>query len=298
MWRITVFTGDRPGAVEAFVEGLRELNYIQGKDFVLDVRHYTGSDQLKAAASEVARLSPDVIVVGGAIPAKAVDAITKTVPIVMAASSDAVAQGVIASLARPGGNITGFTDLAVDLTVKRIELLKEAAPRASRMAVLGCPAYVEGGTSKASGEWAKAQSAAQARGLTVVPAFIQKADELAAAFTGAMQQKVDAALVLECGIMPRADRVTSMINGARMPAIYPSSRYAESGGLMAYGPNTIEQYRRTAIFVDKILKGAKPADLPVEQPAKFLFTINLKTARLLGLTIPPPLLLRADEVIQ
>jgi putative ABC transport system substrate-binding protein len=297
VWRIAVLTGDRPGAVEALVDGLRELNYVEGQNFVLEIRHYTGNEQLPAVASEVVQLNPDVIVVGGAAPAKALNAKTKTVPIVMAASSDAIAQGVIASLARPGGNITGFTDMDSDLTAKRVELLKQAAPQAGHIAVIGCPDYVAA-ESYGKGAWSKLQSMAQRAGLTLVPAFVRNADELPGAFASATRQKIDAVLVLECGIMPRADRVTSLVNGSRVPAMYPSPRYTEAGGLMAYGPDTLEQYRRAATFVDKILKGAKPADLPVEQPAKFVLVINLKTAKALGLTMSQALLLRADKVIE
>jgi putative ABC transport system substrate-binding protein len=297
VWRIAVLTGDRPGAAEALVEGLRQLNYVEGQNYVLEIRHYVGYEQLTLAASEVVRLNPDVIVVGGALPAKAVSAATKNIPIVMAASGDAVAQGVIASLARPGGNITGFTDLSFELSGKRVELLKAAAPQASRVAVLGCPQYTAAG-SLINGEWSRVQPVAKQAGLTLVPVFIRKAEELPEAFAAAMRQKIDAVLVLECVLMPRAERVTSLINASRIPAVYPSPRYAAGGGLMAYGPDTLEQYRRSATFVDKILKGTKPADLPVEQPAKFVFVINLKTAKEQGFTVPQALLLRADEVIQ
>jgi len=295
VWRIAVLIGDRPGAVEALVAGLRELNYVEGKNIVFETRRYANQEQLEIVAAEVVRLKPDVIVVAGAVPARALSRLTRTIPIVMAASSDPIAQGVITSLARPGGNITGFTDMAEDLTAKRIEFVKQAAPEASRVAVLGCPEFIG---VNSGGEWGMAQSVRERAGLTFVPAFIRKSDELAAAFANAMRQKVDAVLVLECAIMPKADVVTRLVNESRIPAIYPALRYAEAGGLMSYGPDTIDQYRRCAVFVDKILKGAKPADIPVEQPSKFLFVVNLKTARSIGLTVPQKLILRADRIIE
>jgi len=296
MWRIAVLTGDRPGAVDALVAGLRDLKYVEGKNIVVETRHYANLEQVQAVAFEVVRSNPDVIVVGGAAPANALTKLTKSIPIVMAASTDAIAQGVIESLARPGGNVTGFTDMARDLTAKRIEFLKEAAPQASRVAVLGCPEFIAAKSSD-RGDWG-VQSVGQTTGLTFVPFFIRKSDEFVAAFANAMRQKVDAVLVLECGIMPKAETVTGLINESRVPAMYPATRYAEAGGLMTYGPDTIDQYRRAAVFVDKILRGAKPADIPVEQPSKFLLIVNLKTARSIGLTVPQKLLVRADRVIE
>jgi putative ABC transport system substrate-binding protein len=298
VWRVAILMTDRPGAVEAFVEGLRELNYVEGRNLILEIRQFTRQAQLPAIASELVRLNPDVIVVGAGTAAIAMKAVTGIIPIVMAASTDAVAQGLITSLARPGGNVTGFTDMAPDLTAKRFEFLKEVAPHASRIAVLGCVGPAGGAEAQGKGEWSRVQPVAQRAGLTLVPVLIRNADELPGAFESAMRQKIDAVLVLECSVMPRSERVTDLVNGSHIPAMYPSPRYAQGGGLMAYGPDTIEQYRRTAAFVDKILKGAKPADLPVEQPVKFEFVINLKTAKVLGLTIPQTLLLRADRVIE
>jgi putative ABC transport system substrate-binding protein len=286
-WRIAVVTGDRPGAVEAFVAGLRDLNYVEGRDFVIEARRYTShAEQLHGIAAELAQIKPDVIVVGGALPAKAITAANKATPIVMAVSSDAIAQGVIATLARPGGNVTGFTNMTRDLTTKRVELLKEAAPQASRIAVLGCgldPGNV--------------QPVGQQAGVTLVPAIIREADELRSAFANAMRQRIDAVLVLECGIFPHAAVVTGLVNESRLPAMYPTPRYAEAGGLMAYGPDTIDQFRRSAGFVDKILRGAKRADIPVEQPTKLHLVINRKAAKSTGLSLPQTLLVRADRVI-
>jgi putative ABC transport system substrate-binding protein len=249
---------------------------------------------MPALAAELVRLNPDVIVAGAGRAALALKAVTKTIPIVMANSADAIAQGLVASLARPGGNVTGFTILSPELAAKRLEILAEAAPRAVRIGVMGCPDA--GPTGKK--EWLQVRSAGERMGLHLVPIVIRQPDELAEAFENALRQRIEAVLVLDCGNLPRGEYVTGLVNNARIPAMYPFPRYAQASGLMSYGPNTTENYRSAAIFVDKILKGTKPAELPVEQPRKFELIINLKRAKLLGFTIPRSLLVRADQVIE
>jgi len=295
VWRMGVLTGDRPGSVEALIAALRELNYVEGRNLVVERRRFTHEDELRKYATELVALKPDVIVVGHGSAALVMKSITTTVPVVMASSNDALAQGIVTSLARPGGNITGLTNMAPDAVAKRLEILKEAVPGASRIAVLGCRRDPETG---ARGEWEAMRAAAQARGLAIVPIFAQQPNDLAGTFDAALRQKFDAVLVLECSLYPRPEVLAAVVSKARVPAMYPSPRWAQGGGLMAYGPNGLEQYRRAAAFVDKIFRGAKPGDLPIEQPTKFEFVINLKTARAQGLTIPKSLLVRADSVIE
>jgi putative ABC transport system substrate-binding protein len=295
VWRIgLLMLGDRPGAMKALVEGLRELNYVEGRNLILEHRRAARNDQLPTLATELVRFNPHVIVAGSGRAASALKAATKTVPIVMASSGDAIAQGLVASLARPGGNVTGFTNISTELAAKRLEILKEGAPRAVRIGVVGC--QEESPVSKR--QWSEVQPAAQRLGLRLVPIFVRQPEELSGAFERAMRQKIEAVLVFDCTILPRVEDVTGLVNRSRVPAMYPVPRYVQVGGLMSYGPDPTDQYRRAAVFVDKILKGAKPADLPVEQPTKFELVINLKTAKALGLTIPPSVLVRADHVIE
>lgn len=294
VWRIGVLMPERPGALEALVEGLRELNYVEGRNLILEHRVFTRNDQMPILATELVRLNPHVIVAGAGRAALALKAVTNTVPIVMANSADAVAQGLVAGLARPGGNVTGFTIMSPELAAKRLEILTEAVPRAVRIGVLGC--QDESPVSK--GQWSEVQSAGQRMGLHLVSVFVRQPEELPRAFESAMRQKIEAVLVFDCGSLPQAEHLTGLMNKSRVPAMYPFPRYVQAGGLMAYGPDTIENYRRAAIFVDRIVKGTKPAELPVEQPTKFEFVVNLKTAESLGLRIPQAVLIRADEVIQ
>ncbi len=295
VWRIGVLMpAERPGTLEALFEGLRELDYVESRNLILEHRRFTRRDEMPALATELVRLNPHVIVAGAGRAALALKAVTKTVPIVMANSSDAIAQGLVASLARPGGNVTGFTIMSPELTAKRLEILREVAPQAVRVGVLGCQS--EDPASK--GQWSEAQSAGQRVGLHLVPIFVRQPEELSSAFVGAMRRKIEAVLVFDCGSLPQAEHVTGLVNKSRVPAVYPFPRYVHAGGLMSYGPDTVENYRRAAIFVDKILKGAKPAELPVEQPKKFELVINRKTAKALGLTIPQSLLVRVDQVVE
>jgi putative ABC transport system substrate-binding protein len=218
---------------------------------------------------------------------------TTSIPIVMTVSGDPVGTGLIASLARPGGNLTGLTNISPALAGKRLQLLREALPRLSRLAVLGPrpPLNVS--------DWSELTAATDALGVKLHRLELNAPDEFERAFEAASASRVDALLVLPSPLTnANAKRLVRFAAGRRLPGMYPLSRYAEVGGLMAYGPNIPDLYRRAAVYVDKILKGAKPADLPVEQPTKFEFVINLKTAKALGLTIPPPLLARADQIIE
>lgn len=285
---------ERPGALEALREGLRGAGYVQNQNLVLEHRRFSRNDQMPALAAELVRLKPDVIVAGAGRAVRVLQAVTKTIPIVMANSSDAIAQGLVASLARPGGNVTGLTIMSPELAAKRLEILVEIVPSAVRIGVLACP-----DTSPDSRtQWLEVQSAGQRMGRHLVPIFIRQPEELVPAFEMARRQGIDAVLTLDCGNLPPAQVVTGLMNRSRVPAMYPFPRYAEAGGLIAYGPDTIENYRRAAIFVDRILKGAHPADLPVEQPTAFELVVNGKTAKALGVTIPRALLLRANQIIQ
>ena len=294
VWRIGALIPEHSSTMEEVLEGLRNLNYVEGRNFILEQRRYTRSDQLPALAAELVQRNPNVIVAGTGRAGLALKEATKTVPIVVASSGDAVAQGLVASLARPGGNVTGSTSISPVLVSKRLELLREAAPRATRIATMGCSQ--EGGQSKR--EWSEVEAAAQSMSLHLAPIYVRQPEELSGGLERAMREKIDSVLVLDCGNLPPPARVTELVNAARVPALYPYLWYVQAGGLMSYGPNSAEMHRRAAIFVDKILKGAKPADLPVEQPTKFDLIINLKTAKALGLTIPQSLLMRADEVIE
>jgi len=282
--------------LDAFRAGLRELGYVEGRNVILEIRYADGrSDRLGGLAAELIRLNPDVIVVQSGIASLAVRNKTKTIPIVMASSGDAVRQGLVKSLARPGGNVTGLTLLSPELSQKRLEVLREMLPSLSRVGVLWC-----GGTNVIpEGEWAETRVASDVLKLRLVSLEAPSVRDLPGAFDLAMRQRVDAILMFDCSnLHPSAARITELAMKYRLPALYPFSYYPEAGGLMSYGPSVKEAAHRAAGYVDKILKGAKPADLPVEQPTKFELVINLKTAKALKLKIPQPLLVRADQVIE
>ena len=294
MWRIGVLMPERPGAFEEIVGGLRDLQYIEGRNTIFEVRRAKRSEQFPALAADLVRSHPDVVVAVSGTAALALRTATKTIPIVMATSGDAVSQGLVASLARPGGNVTGFTVISPDLVAKRLQILKEAVPRAKRIGVLGCPREGEAVNTR---QWAEVQRAAKAMQVQLVQIFIRRIEELPASFARAAKQGIDAVLVFDCSVLNPPESVTGLLNDARVPAIYAGPRFVQVGGLMSYGANSIELYRRSATFVDKILKGAKPADLPVEQPTRFELTINRKTAASLGVSIPPALQVRVDLMI-
>ena len=280
---------------EAFRQGLRDLGYVPGKDIVIEERYSVGGlDGLSAPAAELVRLKVEVIVTAGPGATRSAKAATTTVPIVMAQDSDPVGNGFVASLARPGRNITGLSGLYTEINGKRLELLKELVPRLSRVAVLGTSS--EPGNARALRE---TERAAEALEVQLQYLDVRGPKDIEAALRAASLGRADAVLALFSPvlILHRAQFAALAIK-SRLPVMYPQNEAVEAGLLMSFGVNTTDLFRRAATYVDKILKGAKPADLPVEQPTKFALVINLKTAKAIGLTIPPSVLARADEVIE
>jgi len=281
--------------VEGFRRGMRDLGYIEGKDFIIESRwDQERYDRLQDLATELARLPVDIMVSSNTAALLAIKRATTTIPVVMLGQGDPVGMGLVDNLAHPGGNFTGLSNISPELGGKRLELLKEIVPGLSRVAVLANSANPV--IAVAVGE---TEAAARLMGLAVQAVDVRTPDEVQGAFA-AMRRGRAQALVLTADSLHFSlrRRVIDLAAKARLPAVYAYREFVEAGGLIAYGPNFIDLYRRAAIYVDKILKGAKPGDLPVEQPTKFEGVINLKTAKALGLTIPPSLLLRADQVIE
>jgi putative ABC transport system substrate-binding protein len=285
-----------PHLPEAFRQGLRDLGYVEGRNVVIEYRDAEGKlERLPALAAELVALKVDVIVASAYPGTLAAKNATNTIPIIMVAVADPVRMGLIASLVRPGGNITGLTLLAgTEIVGKHLELLKEAVPNLSRVAVLWNPANPMHVLRLREVEVAGRSLRVQ---LQILKA--QGPEEFDSAFAAMTRERAGALYVVGDPMLSRhRRRLAELAAKSRLPAVYELKDHAEAGGLMAYGPSLLDMYRRAATYVDKILKGAKPADLPVEQPTKFELVINLKTAKALGLTIPPSLLRRADEVIQ
>jgi putative ABC transport system substrate-binding protein len=280
---------------EGFSQGLRELGYVESQNILIEVRYYGDrTERLPALAAELVRLNVDVIVAGGPPAPEAAQRATSTIPIVMVFHPDPVGSGLVVSLARPGGNVTGLSSLSPELIGKRVQLLKEAVPGISRVAVLSNPTVPSHALDLREAEVAARSLKVQ---LQVLEA--QAPSDFASAFSAMTKDRAGALIALGGSIFyGHRTRIVELAAQSRLPAMYTVKEYAEAGGLMAYGPNFRENWRRAATYVDKILKGAKPADLPVEQPTKFELVINLKTAKALGLTIPQSLLGRADEIIQ
>ncbi len=282
---------------EAFRHGLRALGYVEGQNLALTWRFAEGRlERLPALAAELVRLPVDVLVVSGGDPViRAAQQATQTIPIVVAGVSDPVSKGFVASLAHPGGNLTGLDTFSVELAGKRLELLKEQVPTLTRLAILANPAH--SGTARHLQE---AQASAHALGVQPHLVEVRSPDAFEPALAALTSAGVDALLVLTDPLTfePHISAIVALAQRSRLPAMYPWRAYVEAGGLMAYGASLPDIHRRAASYVDKILKGAKPADLPVEQPREFDFVINLKTARELGLTIPQQVLIQATEVIQ
>ena len=281
--------------IEAFRQGLRDLGYLEGKNIVIEWRSAEGKlDRLPALAAELVRLKVDVIVTTGPAPTRPAKEATSTIPIVMAFDNDPVGNGFVASLARPGGNITGLSTLAPEISGKQLEVLKEIVPRLSRVAVLG--SSTTPGNAQSLKE---TELAAGAFGVKVQYLDVRDPKDIDTAFRATGKGRADAILVLTSPIFnPYRTEIADLAVKNRLPAIYSTPEFVEDGGLMTYGVSLTDLYRRAATYVDKILKGAKPADLPVEQPKKFEFIINLKAAKQIGLTIPPNVLVRADRVIR
>ncbi len=274
----------------AFQQGLRELGYLEGKNIVIEQR-YAKRHQRPALAAELVRLKVDIIVSGGG-GARAAKEATSTIPIVMTYSADPVQRGLVASLAHPGGNVTGLSDFHGDLVTKRIELLKEVVPSASRVAVLFN--LNSSGSRRMLKDF---QAVAPALGMTVLPLEVKGADDFDRVFATMRKERLGG-LLQGTGLGRYRRRIVDLAEKSRLPAIYTQGRWVAAGGLMSYGASWPDLFRRAATYVDKILKGANPADLPVEQPIKFDLTINLKTAKALGITIPPEVLYRATKVIK
>jgi len=289
------FPSTSPARREAFRQGLRELGYVEGKNIVIEQRYADGKfDRLPALAAELVRLKVDIIVTAGPQSTRPAKQATSTIPIVMAMDPDPVGNGFVASLARPGGNITGLSSLAPEISGKQLELLKEIVPRLSRVAVFGTS--INSGNAQTLRE---VELTAKAFGVKLQYLDVLSPKDIETAFRVASKGRADAVLMLPGSVLVlQRAQLADLAAKNRLPAIYPQPDYTEAGGLVYYGANTADLFRRAATYVDKILKGAKPADLPVEQPTKFEFIINLKAAKQIGLTIPPNVLARADKVIK
>jgi putative ABC transport system substrate-binding protein len=298
--RIGYLTGATPvgqaARVEAFRQGLRELGYVEGKNIVVEYRYAEEKlDRLPALAAELVRLKVDVIVTGGSGNTRAVKEATNTIPIVMAQDSDPVANRFVASLARPGGNITGLATLAPEIGGKQLEILTEIVPKLSRVAVLGTLLTSPGNVQQRR----EIELAAGAFKIQLQFLDVAGPKDIETAFRAASKGRADAVLVLRGSVLgAQGKHISEFAVKGGLPAIYGTRQSVEAGGLMSYGVNFTDLERCAATYVDKILKGAKPADLPVEQPKKFEFIINLKAAKQIGLTIPPNVLVRADKVIK
>ena len=281
--------------IEAFRQGLHELGYAEGKNIVIEYRYAEGKlDRLPAFAADLVRLKVDVIVAGSPQATRSAKQATSTIPIVMAFDDDPVGSGFVASLARPGGNITGLSTLFPEMSGKQLELLKEIVPKLSRVAVLG-------NATQPGNPQALREINVDADGLGVQIQYLEVRGpkDIETAFGEASKEHADAVLVLSTTILYfNRKQVSNLALKSRLPTIYGRPEYVDDGGLVYYGPSYTDLYRRAAVYVDKILKGAKPADIPVEQPTKFEFIVNLKAAKQIGLTIPPNVLVRADQVIR
>jgi putative ABC transport system substrate-binding protein len=297
--RIGYLSGVSPSAEaarrDAFSQELRKLGYVEGKNIVVDYRYSEGKyERLSALAAELVRLKPDIIVTGGGPSTRALKQLTSTIPVVMTNDPDPVANGFVASLARPGGNITGFSTLAPEISGKRLEILREVVPALSRLAVLGTsssPAYAP--------VIKEIETAARALKIQLQRQDVLDSKNIEPAFRAAIKGRADALITLNSGILvSKRAQIVAFAEKNRLPATYSQIEYVDDGGLMFYGVSLVDLSRRAAIYVDKIVKGTKPGDLPVEQPAKFEFIVNLKAAKVIRLTIPPNVLARADRVIK
>src|SRR5262245_18025179 len=291
---LTADDAEAQARVAAFVQGLRDLGMIEDRDVRIDIRWTGNADNARKPAAELVALAPDVILASGGTVVGAVLQATRTVPIVFTNTADPVGGGLVASLSRPGGNATGFISTDYGMSGKWLELLKEIAPRVTRAAVLRDPAIPQG-----IGQFGAIQSAAPSLGLEVSPINVNDAGELERDVTAFASRSNGGMIVTGSGItIVHRDLIIALAARHKLPTIYPARLYAAVGGLISYGPDSIDPHRRAAGYVDRILKGEKPADLPVQAPTKYETVINLKTAKALGLTFPPALLGRADEVLE
>lgn len=281
--------------LDVFLQGLRDLGYVEGRNISIEQRWGDGrSERLPALAAELVRFAPDVIFAPVTQAALAAQRVTRDIPIVVATAADPVDAGLVAGLAAPGGNVTGLSIFAPALVAKQLELLKEAVPKASRFAVVSNP-----GLRNTTLLVKEAEAAARSLAVAIHLVGVRDVDGFDRAFSAVATGGANGLLVLfDPFLFTQRSRIVEFANQRRIPAMYPHREYAEAGGLLAYGANVADNFRRAATYVDRILKGAKPGDLPVEQPTKFELFINLPTARALGLTVPPSLLLRADRIIE
>jgi len=283
-------------SVEAFRQGLRDLGYIEGKNILVEYRYAAGmTDRMPSLVAELVQLKVDVVVVSALPAIRAAKQATKTIPIVMVTTQDPVATGLVDSLARPGGNITGLTRLTRDLSGKRLELLKEVVPGISRVGVL-----VDANMIDRAAAFKDYETAARALKIQLQPLEVRGPDpDFDTAFQAAAKGRVSALITITDALFSRYQkRIADLAIKNRLPSMYELTAYTEAGGLVSYAASDAESFRRAAVYVDKILKGAKPADLPVEQPTKFELVMNLKTAKQIGVTIPQSVLYRADKVIK
>jgi len=280
---------------QAFLQGLRDLGWVEGKNLSIEYRYAEGRrDRLPDLVADLVRLKVDIIVASVNTDALVAKKATRTIPIVMASAGDPVATGLVDSLARPGGNITGLSQMAPEMAGKRLELLKEIVPKLSRVAVLWNP---QGTTSTLN--WKELQLPARELGVKLHSLEVQSLNDFDKAFKDATKARAGALTIMPDQLFAgNLRRIADLAVKSRLPSIFHLSEFADSGGVVGYGPDRPDQFRRAASYVDKILKGAKPADLPVEQPTKFEFIINLRAAKQIGLTIPPNVLARADRVIR
>ena len=280
---------------EAFQQGLRELGYVEGQNIIIEYRFANGTDRLPEMAAELVHRKLDIFVAEATPAVQAAKNATRTIPIVMAAAADPVGSGLVASLARPGGNITGLSLILPELAGKRLELLREVLPRVTRVAFLAH----EGNTAHQLFV-KEAQDAAERFGMQIQPLVIGGPEEFEGAFSAMIRERAGALVVHPFFVIvpEQRRRIADLATKNRLPTVSDFMEFADAGGLMSYGPNSLDPIRRAAVYVDKILKGAKPGDLPVEQPTKFELVINLKTAKQIGVTIPQTVLYRADKVIK
>ena len=279
--------------IEAFRQGLRQLGYTEGQNIIVELRYAEGNTKRFADLSaELVGLKVDVILTSSGAGALAAKTATLTIPIIFTSVGDPVADGLVKSFSHPGGNITGLTNLSLDLGGKRFELLKESFPKATRVAYLWNP-------DRPATQLKDMQTAAQAMGVRLLSLQVRGAADFDRAFELAVRERIHAFITWTNPLFStHRDRIINFAAKNRLPAIFPTSEFTDAGGLMSYGPDSLATYRRAAVFVDKILKGTKPADIPVEQPMKFEFVVNLKTAKQIGVTIPPNVLVRAQRVIR
>jgi putative ABC transport system substrate-binding protein len=292
--RIGILSSSSTGPPRAFTQGLSDLAYVEGQNIVIERRNAKSYEELPRLAAELVRLKVDVIFAPGSPAAQVARDSIQTIPVVFVTFADPVRTGLVASLARPGRNLTGLTMISAELAGKRLELLRKAFPKVSHVAVLVNPANASSGE-----QLQETQSAARSLGMRLDAHEARAPRELEGAFAAMRRKHADALFILpDTMFFTERRRIAELAEKSRLPAMAHWRAYVEAGGLMAYGPSFADANRRAAVYVDRILKGAKPADLPVEQPTKFELVINMKTAKVLGLTIPQSILSRADEIIQ